>query len=435
MAKNSIGLLKLNKELEKENLQLQRQLQAARDYIDIIKGPNIDALVITDKKDLRIYTEKSADKIYRVLIEKMHEGAVTLNEDGIIIYCNSYFANMVKLPLHKVIGSRLETFMLYSKEWLETFFRKGSETDVKEDICILNSEGKNIPVLISANTLALDDHWVISVILTDLTIHNKNQEELRQRTMQLEQKNIELEMANKDLTSFNYVSSHDLQEPLRKIQNFVTCILLEDENNLSETGKEYFHKLNKTAKRMQLLIEDLLTYSRAKNHERNFEKTRLNIFLEEIKKDFEDVIQEKKASIEIDCPCEADIIRFQFRQLMDNLIGNSVKFSKPQTTTHITIKGETAKGELLHNEKLVPQIGYCHLTYKDDGIGFDPRYSQRIFEVFQRLHSQTAYEGTGIGLAICQRIVEGHAGIITASGELNKGAEFNIYIPVNYTAK
>lgn len=427
--KNSIEILRLNKKLAEENTELQRQLQAAREYIDIIKGANIDALVIADKNDLKIYTEKSADKIYRVLIEKMHEGAVTLNEDGIIIYCNSYFSNMVKLPLQNVIGTKLEAFMGFSKERFESF-RQGRETDIKEEICLYTSEGKTIPVLISVNTLPLDGHLVVSIILTDLTIQNKNQEELKQRTRQLEQMNIELEQANNDLTSFTFVSSHDLQEPLRKIQNFVTCIFLEEENNLSETGKGYFQRLKETAKRMQSLIEDLLTYARAKSHERNFEKTNLNILFEEVKKDFEDVMQEKRATIEIACPCEADIIRFQFRQLIHNLISNSLKFSKPFTAPHIIIKGEIVNGALLHSEKLSSKIDYCHLAYSDDGIGFDPQYSERIFEVFQRLHSQSDYKGTGIGLAICKRIVEAHNGIITASGESNKGAEFNIYFPV-----
>jgi PAS domain S-box-containing protein len=429
--KSGIELLKLSKKLAKENKELQRQLQAAREYIDIIKGSKIDALVIADKKALKIYTEKSADKPYRVLIEKMHEGAVALNENGIIIYCNSHFANMVKLPLQNVIGINLGLFIDLTKERFESLFRQDSKNDISEEICIYTSEGTTIPALMSANTLALNDHLITGIILTDLTTQNKNQEELKQRTKQLEQKNIELENANKDLTSFTFVSSHDLQEPLRKIQNFVTCIFLEEENNLSETGKGYFHKLNDTAKRMQSLIEDLLTYSRAKSHERNFERTNLNILFEEVRKDFEDVMPEKRAIIEIDCPYEVDIIRFQFRQLMHNLISNSLKFSKLQTRPHITIDGKIVNGGLLQSEKLSSKIDYCHLTYRDNGIGFDPQYRERIFEVFQRLHSQSAYEGTGIGLAICKRIVEAHGGIITALGVPNKGAEFNIYFPIS----
>ncbi|HEY6160981.1 MAG TPA: ATP-binding protein, partial [Bacteroidia bacterium] len=123
------------------------------------------------------------------------------------------------------------------------------------------------------------------------------------------------------------------------------------------------------------------------------------------------------------------IIRFQFRQLIHNLIGNSLKFQKPSRPPRISIKGEIVHGSKLNVEKLSGKINYCHIIYTDNGIGFDPQYSERIFEVFQRLHSKEEYRGTGMGLAICKRIVENHHGVITASGKLNKGARFDIYIP------
>ena len=253
---------------------------------------------------------------------------------------------------------------------------------------------------------------------------------VEERTKQLHEKNSELESANKDLTSFTYVSSHDLQEPLRKIQNFVSCMLDEERANLSDDGKMYLQKTYETAKRMQSLIEDLLTYSRTKNTELQFEKMDLNIILDDVKRDFEDQIDERKVIIKVENLCEANIIPFQFRQLFQNLVSNSLKFAKPNVAPQISIKSDIMHGSKLKNEKLLANVEYCHIIYTDNGIGFEPEYNERIFEVFQRLHGKKDYAGTGMGLAICKRIVENLNGVITATGKLNKGARFDIYFPI-----
>jgi len=244
-----------------------------------------------------------------------------------------------------------------------------------------------------------------------------------------EKRATELSIANQDLVSFTYISSHDLQEPLRKIQIFASCILKEDEKNLSDSGKGYFKRMVDTAKRMQNLIEDLLTYSRAKNDDRAFEDTDLNKTVTEVKRDFEEVISQKQALIEAENLCRVMIIPFQFRQLMHNLISNSLKFSRPEVPPHIVIKSKVIKGDRAGHKKLDIHKNYCHITFTDNGIGFDPQYKDRIFEVFQRLHSIEKFSGTGIGLAICKRIIENHNGIITATGKLNEGSRFDIYIP------
>jgi len=242
-----------------------------------------------------------------------------------------------------------------------------------------------------------------------------------------EKRSEELSVANQDLTSFTYISSHDLQEPLRKIQNFATMLLREEEKNLSDTGKGYFNRMMKSAQRMQELIEDLLTYSRTKGGDRVFEEVNLNVMLNEVKKDFEDVFLENKVIIKAKNLAHVKVIPFQFRQLLHNLISNSLKFAKPDVSPVITIKSRMILAHKLQKEKVQPK-NYCHITYSDNGIGFDPQYKERIFEVFQRLHSTEQYSGTGIGLAICKRIMENHKGMITATGEAGKGAQFDIYI-------
>jgi two-component system CheB/CheR fusion protein len=254
---------------------------------------------------------------------------------------------------------------------------------------------------------------------------------LKEANESLENKNKELLNINKELEAFTYASSHDMQEPLRKLQTFAGIILDKENNNLSDTGKNYFRLMQQSAERMQRLIQDLLAFSRISAAERKFEKSNLNLIIDEVKKEFKEEIAEKHAVIEAKEICEVQIIPFQFRQLMHNLIGNSLKFSKPQTPPHIIIKSRNIKNEKLTLEGLLPHKEYCHISISDNGIGFEDEFNTKIFEVFQKLHSKEKYKGTGIGLAIVKKIVENHKGIITATGELNKGATFNIYIPVS----
>lgn len=279
------------------------------------------------------------------------------------------------------------------------------------------------------------------VLQKDIRLHKEVKVQLeqavRRRTRQLEQKNIELEEANKDLTSFTYISSHDLQEPLRKIRNFVSVLLEEEKKNLTNDGKDYLQRTYQTARRMQTLIEDLLTYSRTKNLERRFESTDLNVLLQDVEQEYEELLIDKNAVIKSGRLHQLNVIRFQFRQLLHNLISNSLKFSKENTPVRITLKSSIVKGNNFNHEKLpggkpklLPKTDYCHIVYTDNGIGFDPFYNERIFHVFQRLHSHEEFQGTGMGLAICQRIVENHSGIITAQGIPGKGVRFDIYIPL-----
>ncbi len=260
----------------------------------------------------------------------------------------------------------------------------------------------------------------------ELIIANK---ELAFQNEEKEKRAAELIIANKELESFNYISSHDLQEPLRKIQTFANRLIAEESQNLSGKGKDYILRMEDAASRMRALITDLLAYSQTTTSERKFETTNLNIILEAVKNDFKEIIAAEHATIEVGEMCDAHIIRFQFRQLMQNLISNALKFSKPGSPPYIIINSTKIKGSKVKGQKLSSEKEYCHLTITDKGIGFEPQYKERIFEIFQRLHSQEKILGTGIGLTIVKKIVENHNGIITATGELNKGATFDIYIP------
>ncbi len=402
-------------------------------YSILVFGYEVTELAIAKKRI------EESEKQFRLLTNTMPQKITTADEEGNITFFNQKWLEDTGCTLEELKEWGWEKIVHYDdqektkKSWQQSVLT-GNILDI--ECRILNKQGEYKWHLSRALPLKDENGKIKMWVGSHTEIHEQKEqkEELEKavwhRTNELEQKNLELESVNKDLTSFTYVSSHDLQEPLRKIQNFITCIALE-EKNLSETGKDYFIKVQQTAQRMQELIEDLLAYSRTKSADRNFKKTDLNIIVEEVKNNLEEAIQEKNAIINVINLCEVNIISFQFRQLLNNLISNSLKFSHPHLPPEITIECKTGKGNKLNKEKLLPEINYCHILYTDNGIGFDPQYKERIFEVFQRLHSQDKYKGTGIGLAICKRIIENHNGIITATGSLNKGATFDIYIPEN----
>lgn len=270
----------------------------------------------------------------------------------------------------------------------------------------------------------------------EITVSNRNGE-LEKVNESLHKKNEELAKLNHELESFTYIASHDLQEPLRKIQTFSKLILETEISGLSDSGKNYFNRMNNAAKRMQTLIEDLLDYSHNSRADRKYERVNLNNLIDEIKTELEEIIIEKHAIIETTDLCEVYINAFQFRQVFNNLINNSFKFAKTGIAPHIRIESvieEYNEAQMqnlyLPGQKLSSNKKYCHITFSDNGIGFEPRFKDQIFEVFQRLHGKEEYEGTGIGLAIVKKIVENHNGVITSSSELGMGARFDIYIPV-----
>ncbi|KGO94600.1 GAF domain-containing sensor histidine kinase [Flavobacterium subsaxonicum] len=286
--------------------------------------------------------------------------------------------------------------------------------------------------LISFHLSAVESGKKTETLLQEEKAFNAELEkQVQLRTLELEENNTALEKMNKELQAFAYISSHDLQEPLRKIQTFAAVISERESKNLSETGKDYFKRMQNAAARMQTLINDLLAYSRTNTTDLNFEDTHLNDILKEVKLDLKEELHHKNAVIESDKMCRATIIPFQFRQLLYNILGNSLKFSSPERPLVIKIHSVIDFGENLDNPKLIPNKQYCHIRIEDNGIGFDQKYSTRIFELFQRLQDRQQFKGTGIGLAIVKRIVENHNGLITAHGEIDKGARFDIYLPVN----
>ncbi|MBP1222455.1 sensor histidine kinase [Flavobacterium sp. 1355] len=257
----------------------------------------------------------------------------------------------------------------------------------------------------------------------------KANKELAVQNAAIEKHAEELRKKNMELDAFTYISSHDLQEPLRKIQTFTNLILSNEYPNLSENGKLKFDRILYATNRMRELINSLLTFSRATLLDRKFESVDLNSIIDDVKEALRENLLEKNAVIITDFHDKAKIIPFQFVQLMENLIHNAIKFSQPDLPLKVTIKSRLVSGADIQIEKLSKEVNYCHISFGDNGIGFEPQHNEKIFGVFQKLHGRDLYEGTGIGLAIVKKIVDNHNGYVDAMGEPMKGVTFNIYVP------
>ena len=253
--------------------------------------------------------------------------------------------------------------------------------------------------------------------------------QVKERTAALERANQELQRSNKELLSFSYVASHDLQEPLRKIQTFGTRVLERDYENLSQSGRDSLARMNDAASRMKQLIEDLLQYSRINAKTKEPEPVDLNVILTELQSANRDQYLEHNVSISSDALPTIHGIPYQLTQLFENLIGNSVKYRKPDVPPAIRISHQVVSGDQLPEETLAHHGSYHKITVEDNGIGFEPKHAHRIFEVFQRLHNRDEYSGTGIGLSICKKIMENHHGFISAMGTSGVGASFTLYFP------
>lgn len=444
-------LQSLNEELEtsKEELQstneeltsLNDQVNAARHYAESIVATLREPVLVLDK-NLRVKTANTS------FYKNFH-----VNEketEGVLIY--DLGNKQWNIPKLRVLLEEI----LPQKTTITDFEVSHIFPSIGERVILLNvkeltrekTEEKLILLAIEDITerrnLQLKERDAHNRIIEIQHEHGRELEQkVQQRTLELSevnellfQKNDSLKKMNAELESLTFISSHDLQEPLRKIQTFADRILEKDNASLSDTGKDYFSRIQNSAKHMQTLIEDLLAYSRTSIIDRKYETIQLGQILQEVKLEQAERILEKRAVITEGELNNIYINHSQFRQVINNLFMNALKFSKPDIASHITVKSRIASSVSLQDEnpalgagRLLPKKDYCHISISDNGIGFDPLYENKIFEVFQRLHSKEEYEGTGIGLAIVKKIIDNHSGFITATSEVGKGATFDIYIP------
>ena len=424
-------------QIDGKQLIFAMRVEATKDI-----GGKIDGIIamsddITETKRAENNIIES-EKKFKQLAELMPQKVWTADAKGNKTYFNQTFLDYTGLTYEEIKNGgwikiiHPDDFEENEKRWQQSI---ATGNNFENESRFLRKDGKFLWHLTLAVALKDEQDKVILWIgsKTEIEEQRKQKELLEDavsnRTAELKQSNQELIKINKELEAFTYVSSHDLQEPIRKIQTFAGRILEKENQNLSDKGKNYFRLLQDEAQRMKSLIQDLLAFSQLNIADRKFEITDLNIIVKEVINEFAEAIAEKNAVIEVKKNCKVYIISFQFRQLMHNLISNALKFSNPKTPPHITIESRNIKYNKLNVPNLPPQKEYCHISITDNGIGFEKEFAEKIFEVFQRLHGKEEYKGTGIGLAIVKKIVENHSGIISATSELNKGTTFNVYIP------
>ncbi|HYG16124.1 MAG TPA: response regulator [Bacteroidia bacterium] len=284
------------------------------------------------------------------------------------------------------------------------------------------------------NALIVQEQKLIAInksLEAEINERKLSEEKVNALNHQLLQSIDRLEAANKDLDRFAFMASHDLQEPLRKIRMFSDLLYSKCEDMFGEEAKSFVTRIQNSAERMQTLIKDILMFSKISVEKNSFETTDLNNLMQEVLGEMEPLIKEKNAKIMVDHLPSLNVYPRLIRPLFQNLLGNAIKYSKQNVTPEIKVFSELNPGVKINGEETAPAANYYRIFVQDNGIGFEQKFSEQIFEMFQRLHSSSEFEGTGIGLALCKKIVEEHGGFISAISKLGEGSTFIISLPVN----
>jgi PAS domain S-box-containing protein len=266
-------------------------------------------------------------------------------------------------------------------------------------------------------------------IMHDVSNYVKNTEALDALNKQLESKNSQLEQKNEEITSFAFVASHDMKEPLRKIHTFSDWLVDNEKQWLSQQGKTIIDKMHASVKRMEVLIEDILVLTKIHSDTNREEDVDLDNVLQQVKEEMKEQLLQTNAVINA---TKLPVIKGNGNQvfyLFQNLVSNAIKFQKPGSVPQLSITSEMISGSELKID--APSEEYVKLSFTDNGFGFDQRYAKKVFQVFQRLHGKQEFEGTGIGLAICKKVMENHNGLIEVKSELGKGSVFNCFFPLH----
>ena len=370
---------------------------------------------ITDRKRAEGALRESEQR-HRTVLEASPDPVVVYNMEGKGTYINPAFTKVFGWTPKELLGKKLD--YVPDENWPETQMMiekvKAGESFSDVESRRYTKDGNMLDVSISTGIyLDRDGIPVGSVhILRDITDRKRAEERLKE-TM------AELQRSNAELQQFAYVASHDLQEPLRKIQAFGDRLKARYAEALDERGRDYLDRTLNAARRMQALINNLLTLSRITTGAKPFVPVNLADVVQKVVSDLELYIEKTGGCIEVYDMPSIDADPTQMRQLLQNLINNGLKFHHPENKPVVKVYGQ------LLNE-------VCQLIVEDNGIGFEEKYLDRIFGVFQRLHGRGQYDGTGIGLAICQKIVDRHGGSITAKSSPGQGTTFIVMLPARH---
>ena len=435
-------------ELLKEIEELKYRLQVAEDTLEAIRTGQVDALAIQGKDGHQIFTLETADRTYRTLVERMNEGAVTLNQEGIILYSNAHFAKLANMPLTKVIGTDFSRFLpvQYLTEY-NYVFKKGWQEPVRGDFIFQPAKQEYIHVHLSFSTIEEKDGIVLGLIITDLTEIKKTynklqhaQEELKELNTNLEQiivertddviktkqqlqlsneelsnKNEMLVKTNNDLDNFIYTASHDLKAPISNIEGLIGTLKDAISNNASADIASVLSMFNESVRRFKATILDLTDISKVQREAGNeVEEINFTEVIEDVKLSIFDMISTTKAHIVTDTSA-CNSFRFSkknFNSIVYNLISNAIKYRNPKRNPEIVITTEKAGNYIL-------------FKVQDNGLGIAQKNLPQVFTMFKRFHDHV--EGTGVGLYIVKRIVDNAGGKIEVESEVGKGTTFKVY--------
>jgi two-component system, LuxR family, sensor kinase FixL len=378
-------------------------------------------------------TSLEAEARARAIVNTALDGIISFDEDGIIDSFNPaaepMFACAAEEALGRNIGSFLPLFYVHRDaehdEHVDPLGRSGGET-----LCIgsetvgCRNDDSRFPAEVTVSEMRLGERRMFTAFVRDITQRKRAQEALKSFAERLAR-------SNRELQDFASVAAHDLQEPLRKIQAFGDRLRSRCEADLSEDGKRYLDRIEDAAARMRRLINDLLAFSRVASRGQPFAAVSLNEVAHEVVADLETQIEAVKGRVVLADLPEIDADRTQIGQLLQNLIGNGLKFHA-ETAPVVKVSARLLSGRSSRGSRDRGGRSWCEISVKDNGIGFDEKYLDRIFTLFQRLHGRHEYEGTGVGLAICRRIAERHGGTISARSKPGQGAEFIVTLPTGH---
>lgn len=357
---------------------------------------------------------------FRRVVESAPYGMVVSDVAGRIVMVNPEAVKMFGHSAEEFLELRIEDLVpprfRRGHDGLRDGFHRAPESrpmGAGRDLFACRRGGMEFPVEIALTPLDMGDGPFVLSSIVDITRRKRAEEELVRYAKKLERSNAELE-------SFASIASHDLQEPLRKIRMMGERLVALCEAELGDQGRDYLGRMIRAGDNMHRLIRDLLAFSRVGMRDGGFRRLPLAEPVRDALSTLEMVIEEAGAEIEVDDLPEAEADESQMRQLFQNLIGNALKFRRPGVVPRVTIRGAIIEAE---------EGGRVRLEVCDNGIGFDEQYHDQIFEIFQRLHGKTEFEGTGIGLAICKKIVERHDGRIHARSLPGEGATFIVELP------
>lgn len=416
---NSTANHTTNQELQQEIDVLRYQLQVAEDTLEAIRNGSVDALAVQENGVTKIFTLEGAEQTYRVLVENMSEGAVTLNQQGIILYCNSQFAKLVNLNLSEIIGYPFARFVPGDyRQQFQDLFTKAWGQHAKSEFILQPPAHDLVHVYISLTVIADKGEEVLGMIITNLS----DQKELQRLTSikeELFKKNEELLRINNDLDTFVYTASHDLKNPIINIEGLVTVlkqVLLEDAPE-AETEIIFGH-IHNSISRFKTTILDLSDVAKV---ERNFSDSLDTIncqeIIEEVQAGLSEMILRTQAEVTlqiIDC-LEIKFSKKNFQSIVYNLLSNAVKYRSPDRAPVILIKLEKC-------------ADFNVLSVRDNGLGINLKDKAKVFFMFKRLHDHI--EGSGIGLYIVKRIMDNAGGKIEVDSELGEGSVFKLYFKI-----